>query len=241
MPSPTQSWLGNEVRLGRLLPCRRETRCQASRPIQPVPREGALHMSFRRYAAVFVLVIALGTPTAFALAADLKLEDYEAGPYSLGGEFTLTAHTGHKVNLKDYRGRAVLVFFGYTYCPDVCPLTLTELGRVRKLLGAQAGQAQGVFVTVDPARDTPQRLKAYLANFDKTIVGLTGTDKEIREVADRYQARFARGRTRSASDYLMDHTGFVYLLDGQGKVRYLFSPDAGATVMADGVRRVLKG
>jgi protein SCO1/2 len=175
-----------------------------------------------------------------AWAAGMKLEDYEAGAYPLGGEFTLSNQHGRRASLKDFRGRVVLVFFGYTYCPDVCPLTLTEMGRLRGLLGADFQRVQPVFITVDPARDTPPRLKSYLANFDPSIVGLTGPEKEIRAVASRYQARFARSDAKTSSGYLIDHTGFVYMLDGEGKVRYLFTFDVGADLLAQGVRRLLK-
>lgn len=176
-----------------------------------------------------------------AWAAGMKLEDYEAGPYEIGGDFTLTNQFGRKTSLKDFRGRVVLVFFGYTHCPDVCPLTLTEMGRLRTLLGADDSRVQAIFITVDPARDTPRRLKSYLTNFDRGIVGLSGPESEIRAIAARYQARFARSETKSASGYLIDHTGFVYMLDGNGKVRYLFTYDVGADLLAQGVRRLLKG
>jgi protein SCO1/2 len=178
---------------------------------------------------------------AEAWAAGMKLEDYEAGPYELGGDFTLTNQLGRQASLKDFRGRVVLVFFGYIHCPDVCPLTLMEMGRLTKRLGADAKRVQILFITVDPVRDTPRRLKSYLANFDPGIVGLTGPASDILAIAARYQARFTRSTAQSRSGYLVDHTGFVYMLDGQGKVRYLFTYDAGVDLFAQGVRRLLKG
>lgn len=174
-------------------------------------------------------------------AAPLHLEDYEAGPYALGGDFTLTNSLGNTTRLSQYLGKVVVVFFGYTECPDVCPTTLSEIERMKKLLGKDASRVQPIFITVDPARDTAARLKAYLANFHAGIVGLTGTEAEIRAVAKLYQVRFARGASASSGGYVVDHTAFVYLLDRTGKVRYLFTSDAGGALMAEGARRLLKG
>jgi len=179
--------------------------------------------------------------TLAAGAAPLKLEDYEVGPYALGGDFALTNSLGTKTRLSQYLGKVVVVFFGYTYCPDVCPATLSEIGKMKKLLGKDASRVQPIFITVDPSRDTPARLKAYLANFHAGIVGLTGTEAEIRAVAKLYQVRFARSSAASAGGYLVDHTAFVYVLDRTGKVRYLFTFDAGGAMMAEGARRLLQG
>jgi protein SCO1 len=186
-----------------------------------------------------VLVAGFGWALA-AGAAQLKLEDYELGPYTLGGDFTLTNSLGKKTRLSQYLGKVVVVYFGYTFCPDVCPTTLSEMQKMKKLLGKDASRVQPLFITVDPARDTPARLKAYLANFNAGIVGLTGTETEIREIAKLYQVRFARSSTTSAGGYLVDHTGFVYVLDRTGKVRYMLTYDAGGELMAEGARRLLK-
>lgn len=204
-------------------------------------------ISDRRLARPFALALAalltaalIGAASA-AGAAPMRLEDYETGPYALGGDFTLTNHLGQKTSLSQYRGRVVLVFFGYTYCPDVCPTTLSEMAQMQKRLGQDAQRVQPLFITVDPERDTAPRLKSYLANFNAGIVGLTGTEGEIRAVAKRYQARFARSSDSSKGAYLVDHTGFVYMIDGTGKVRYLFTYDAGADLFAQGARKLLKG
>jgi protein SCO1/2 len=110
---------------------------------------------------------------------------------------------------------------------------------MRKLLKGDAKRVQGFFISVDPERDTPDRLKSYLANFGPGIAGLTGTESEIREVTTRYQAKFARHSAKANEPYLVDHTGFVYMLDGTGKVRYLFTYDAGADLFAQGARHLL--
>ena len=188
-----------------------------------------------------LLAVSLLLPVRPAAAAPMRLEDYEAGPYALGGDFTLTNHLGKKTSLHLYQGSVVLVFFGYTYCPDVCPTTLTEIAQMKKKLGQDARRVQPLFISVDPERDTAPRLKSYLSNFNAGIVGLTGTEAEIRAVATRYQARFARNPGASKDGYLVDHTGFVYMLDPTGKVRYLFTYDAGAELLAQGARKLLKG
>jgi protein SCO1/2 len=195
---------------------------------------------FRGFWLPGLLLVAGLVSASVARAAPMTLEDFEVGRYAIGGDFTLTSQLGQKVRLSQYRGKVVALFFGYTYCPDVCPTTLSDFQKMQKLLGKEARRVQPLFITVDPARDTAPRLKSYLANFSGGTVGLTGTESEIRAVATLYQARFARNSTAPAGGYLMDHTGFIYLLDGTGKVRYVITPDAGGDLMAEGARRLLK-
>jgi protein SCO1/2 len=200
------------------------------------------HRRFRLWRLWLPALLAAGLAHAWtAGAAPMTLEDFEVGPYALGGEFTLTNHLGKKTHLSQYRGKVVALFFGYTFCPDVCPTTLAEMQQMQGMLGKDARRVQPIFVTIDPARDTAARLKSYLSNFGGNIIGLTGSQSEISAVAKLYQARFARSSATTAGGYLMDHTGFVYLLDGTGKVRYMMTPDAGADMMAAGARRLLKG
>ena len=176
-----------------------------------------------------------------ASAAKVNLEDYEVGSYDIGGDFALTNQEGKSTGLRDFRGKVVVLFFGYTHCPDVCPLTLSEMSRLGKLLGSDAGKVQPIFVTIDPARDTADRLKTYLANFESGIIGLTGSERDITQVAKLYRAKFAKRNVGSAAGYLMDHTAFIYLVDPKGKVRYLVPVDAGTDVLAEGARQLLHG
>lgn len=151
-------------------------------------------------------------------------EKGELQRFPFGGDFTLTDQRGAPFRLEDQRGKIALLFFGFTACPDACPTTLIKLTQTLKLLG-QTQDLLVVFVTVDPARDTPKALGEYLANFSLPAVGLSGTEEEIRKVATRYGASFKRGQDTDDGGYLMDHTDRVFLIDQQGALRYLFSRD----------------
>ena len=160
----------------------------------------------------------------------------EAG---LGIDFELTNQHGGTTRLSDLRGDAVLLFFGYTHCPDICPGTLYAMSRARALLGGDGDRLQGVFVTVDPARDTPERLRDYVGFFDASFLGLTGSEQELAEVARAFGAAFEKGEADGAGGYLMGHTTFGYLLDTDGRVVKLFPPDAAPEELAAAVREVL--
>ncbi|MFI5400063.1 MAG: SCO family protein [SAR324 cluster bacterium] len=167
------------------------------------------------------------------------LADYEIGRLQLGGDFTLTNQDGKRTSLKEFRSKVVLLFFGYTYCPDVCPLTMVMMDRVHAALGNQSAALKTVFVSIDPLRDTPARLKAYLANFAGHAIALTGSPDQIDRVAALYRVRFEKTAATSPGRYLINHTAFLYMLDGQGKLRYVFPPDADAALVAEGVRRLI--
>ena len=173
--------------------------------------------------------------------AQMKLKDYAVGRYPIGGEFTLTNQDGGRTRLADFRGKAVLMSFGYTHCPDVCPTTLSEFKQIRQALGQDGAQLQALFISVDPKRDTPALLKQYIGYFDPTFVGLTGSEEELEEVSEKYMARFRTRESSSAVGYFVDHTTFMYLIDTQGKVRYLFTPDASRQIVIEGVKTVLAG
>lgn len=190
--------------------------------------------------AALVLLATLSLGTVAAAAAEKTLEDFSVGNYPLGGPFTLTDQDGGTTRLADFRGQVVLLAFGYTHCPDVCPMTLAYLTNARKALGAQAARVQGVFITVDPTRDTPGRLKAYLSHFDPTLVGLTGTQAEVAQVAKAFGTRYKLRNEDGQTDYRVDHTAFTYVLDGAGKVRYLLPFDADPGFMAKAARALLQ-
>lgn len=155
-------------------------------------------------------------------------------------DFTLTAHTGERVRLSDWRGRWVALYFGYTFCPDVCPTTLAQLAQARRQLGADAEKVQVIMVTVDPERDTPERLAAYVRAFDPTFVGLTGTPTEIAAVASPLGVYFARQEVGGASGYLVDHTASVLLLDPQGRLRLIWPPNTAPDFMAEDLAYFLR-
>jgi protein SCO1 len=189
-------------------------------------------------AAGLLLVPAARGPQASAMP---KLKDYEMGKYPFGGGFSLTNQDGKETKLSDFQGKAVLLFFGYTHCPDVCPLTMSEFVNVKTSLGPLAKQLAVVFISLDPLRDTPLVLKAFLGNFDPHFYGLTGTRAAVDAVASKYNASYRIQRIKGSSDYYVAHTAFVYLIGTDGAVRYLFPFDVRADMVADGVRQVLKG
>jgi protein SCO1 len=153
-------------------------------------------------------------------------------------DFTLHDQDGKIFHLKDHRGQIILLFFGYTSCPDVCPTTLSKLARVYMLLGPLRQKILTLFVTIDPLRDTPQKLKEYLQYFNINGMGLTGTKQEIDSVVDSYKATYAKVETNSSAlGYMFDHTDYLYLIDTQGKTSYLFHPEDRPEDMA----QIIKG
>lgn len=134
---------------------------------------------------------------------------------SVGGPFSLTTMEGKRFTDRDVLGAPTLVFFGFTHCPDICPTKLMELSEVLRAAGDKANAVRALFITVDPARDTPEALKSYLSSFDPRIIGLTGTQEEIDAVVKAYRAYSKRVPT-SSGDYTMDHTAIIYLMDKRG-------------------------
>ena len=164
----------------------------------------------------------------------------ELQTYDLGGDFTLTSQDGKAVGLPDFRGRVVLLFFGYTFCPDFCPTTLSRLVRVGELLDARPEEVHTLFITVDPQRDSPEQLRAYLNYFDFPLTGLTGREAEIRRVVSMYGATYRKGESGADGHYLVDHSTRIYLIDQQGRVRYLIGHTDPPELIAALVARLLR-
>ena len=158
---------------------------------------------------------------------------------AIGGPFTLVDHQGRPVTEDYFKGRLMLVYFCYTFCPDVCPATLAELTRVHRTLGEDSPRVQTLFITVDPERDSAARLKDYLSSFHPGMIGLTGPLPEISALALKYGSYFAKQESNAAAEYLMDHTAFTYLLDQEGIVRHLYHFGDGADLIVKGVRQLL--
>ena len=157
----------------------------------------------------------------------------------IGGNFTLTGGDGKPVSLSDFNDRIILLFFGYTTCPDVCPTAMSTLETVQNQLGSKASQTQIIFITVDPERDTPERLKAYVAYFGPANIGLTGTAQEIAEVAAKFRMSYKKIATESDSDYSVDHMDFIYLIDTQGRTRALYRSTTPVKKMVDDILSLL--
>lgn len=138
--------------------------------------------------------------------------------------FRLTNDQGKSVTAPDYQGKVTLLYFGYTHCPDVCPLTLAHLHVVMQRLGKLADGAQILFVSVDPARDTPEALHAYVTAFDPHVVGLTGSPADIEALTKRYRAAFSREPDKAGGSYDVSHSSGIYIFDAHGKARLLATP-----------------
>jgi protein SCO1/2 len=156
-------------------------------------------------------------------------------------DFQLPDQDGRPRSLKDFKGKAVVVFFGYTQCPDVCPTTMAEIAQAKKLLGADGDKVQGVFVTVDPARDTPEVLKAYMANFDPTFVALRAPPEQLAAMAKDFKVFYKRVDGKTPASYTMDHAAASYVYDPQGRLRLYARYGQGAQALADDLRLLLKG
>jgi len=133
-----------------------------------------------------------------------------------GGGFALVDQAGETRTLSEFRGRLVVMYFGYTSCPGICDTDLSQIGAVVRDLGSDGARVQPLFITIDPERDTPSRLSAYLADFDPSIIGLTGTLEQVNRVADQYNAYFAKVPVEGSEHYMMDHSAYIYLLDRNG-------------------------
>ena len=155
-------------------------------------------------------------------------------------DFRLTDHTGKPRSLADFKGKIVVLFFGYTQCPDVCPTTLTELSQVKQLLGADADKLQVLLVTVDPQRDTPEVLKAYMANFDPAFLALRGSAEELAAMAKDFKVYYKRTEGKTPTSYSMDHSAASYVYDTQGRLRLYTRYGSGAQALASDIKLLLK-
>jgi len=174
-----------------------------------------------RLVLIVVAAFAIGAILALVLRGDLgRLVNgfgQSGGRALVGGPFTLTDHTGKRVSETDFAGRYMLVYFGFTYCPDACPAGLQLIGETMERLGAKARQVVPIFITVDPERDTVEQMSAYVANFHPQLVGLTGTLEEITDAARAYRVYFAKVEDDSSGDgYSVDHTSIIYLMGRTG-------------------------
>jgi cytochrome oxidase Cu insertion factor (SCO1/SenC/PrrC family) len=159
----------------------------------------------------------------------------------IGGAFALTDHTGRARTDRDFRGKYLLVYFGFTFCPDVCPTDLQAIGLAMDQLGARAEAVQPLFVTLDPARDTVDQLAQYVPLFHPKLIGMTGDEAAIARAAEAYRVYFKRVPfAENAVDYTVDHSAFVYLVDPEGKYLGFFPPGTPAERMVEMIKPHLK-
>jgi protein SCO1/2 len=155
-----------------------------------------------------------------------------------GTTLQLTDHTGRPRTLQDFRGKAVVLFFGFTHCPDVCPTTLADISGALKSLGAEAEKVQVLFVTVDPERDTREALGRYVTAFDPRFLGLYGDDAATRKTAQEFKIYYEKRKT--GDSYSVDHSGQTYVIDPEGRLRLLVRPERIGADLADDLRTLLK-
>ncbi|HEY7459848.1 MAG TPA: SCO family protein [Xanthobacteraceae bacterium] len=194
-----------------------------------------------RYARILAMLAAFLAGAAALAGVTLVLWPREPAATrvsDVGGAFKLTDHNGHAVTEADFKGKPFLVFFGFTHCPDVCPTALFDMSEALRRLGPDADRARALFITVDPERDTPEKLKQYLSSFDPRIVGLTGTPDEIAAVTKTYKV-YAKKVPTEGGDYTMDHSAIVYLMDRQGRFVAPFNLKRPADQAAADLRRYL--
>ncbi len=180
---------------------------------------------------------------SIALFAVMSLAQAEPLPINtrLGGDFTLLSTQGGTQSLSSFKGKLVLLNFGYTHCPDVCPTVLHRMSQVMRALDKDAVKAQALFVSFDPARDTVPHLKSYVTAFYPDMVGMTGTPEQIAAAAKQYGViYFEEPGNASAAGKLFAHSDFIYLLDTQGRVRALFNNEQSISAMADTVKQLLR-
>ena len=154
-------------------------------------------------------------------------------------DFALPDTDGRMRSIKDFAGKAVVVFFGYTQCPDVCPTTLGEIAQAKALLGADGAKVQGVLVTVDPERDTPEILKAYVGNFGTDFVALRGTAEQTAQVAKDFKVFYKKSEGKTPGSYFMDHSAASYIYDPQGRLRLYSRYGSGPQALADDLKLLL--
>lgn len=199
----------------------------------------------------------MNTPRRFALAAAAALMALtlsacqKAGPERpafkgvdlTGAEYArslnLSDQDGRARSLADFKGKVLVVFFGYTQCPDVCPTTMAEVAEVKRGLGADGDKVQGIFVTIDPERDTGQLLKAYMASFDPSFVALRGSAEQTQAAAKEFKVFFAKVPGKTPETYTMDHTAASFIFDTEGRVRVYARYGAGAQPLADDIKLLL--
>ena len=162
------------------------------------------------------------------------------GKAQIGGPFSLIDHTGKRVTDKDFRGHFLLVFFGFTFCPDVCPAALQVMTAALDRLGSKAERVTPLFITIDPERDTPARLAQYVQSFHPRLIGLTGTPDEIRAAASTFRVFHKKVKDESSSsDYVMEHTSIIYLMDPAGEFVTHFTHATPVDAIVAGLARVL--
>ena len=214
------------------------------------PRARGLSKGTVATVVVAVAIVAIGL--YYALTSLERREEPGNGAGSgrvlIGGPFTLVDQTGTQRSDADFRGRLMLIYFGYTHCPDACPTALQSMSDAIDDLGDRGAMVEPIFITVDPARDTPEHLKRYLESFHPRMIALTGSESAIADIARAYRIFYARAKDQQAAasaaqppseDYLIDHSSFIYLMGRDGRYLTHFPGNAPPVQLANGIRKFL--
>ena len=194
----------------------------------------------RACAKAAVLLVAGALALSGCGAGTPKFKSSDVTGAGFGRDFALTDPAGKPRTLADFRGKVVVLFFGYTQCPDVCPTTLSALAEAMKTLGADAGRVQVVFVTVDPDRDTAELLSSYVTAFDPSFVGLRGDADAIARTAKEFKILYQKQPGRTPGSYTVDHSAGTFVFDPQGRLRLYVGNGQGAEVFAHDIRELLR-
>lgn len=199
--------------------------------------------SRRRAVKTVASLLALSTVSGFLMGCSpdkpqFKSIDLTGADYAQG--FSLIDHNGQLRTLKDFAGKVVVVFFGFTQCPDVCPTSMAELAQVKQQLGPDGDKLQGIFITVDPERDTAEMLKAYMGNFDPTFLALRPTLEQLPQVAKDFKIYYKKVDGKTPGSYTMDHSAGSYVFDEKGRIRLYNRYGSGADALASDIRLLIK-
>ena len=191
-----------------------------------------------------LLGASLGTAGLLMAGCTEKVEpfsgiDITGADYATG--FSLTDHNGQPRTLADFKGKAVVLFFGFTQCPDVCPTTMSELAEAKRLLGPEGERVQGLFVSIDPERDTPEIMKQYMASFDPSFLALYAPADRLPELAKSYKIYYKKVDGPTPTSYTMDHSAGSYVYDPQGRIRLYHRYGTGAPALAADLKKLLAG
>ena len=193
----------------------------------------------RRRALLASLGLAMLLGACFDSKPQFKSIDLTGADYAR--DFQLADHHGQQRTLADFKGQAVVVFFGFTQCPDVCPTAMARLAEVRRTLGTDGQRVQGLFVSLDPERDTPEVLQAYMANFDPSFLALRPSLEQLPEVAKHFKIYYRKNEGKTAGSYTLDHGAGSYVFDPQGRVRLFTRHGTGPEALAHDLKILLAG
>ena len=211
-------------------------------PAMPDPLDALYDDANKADDAAMEEAAAEAAPAAEQAAETPAAQGQKVAGSSVGGAFTMVDQDGKEVTEKSWPGKKKLVFFGFTHCPDVCPTALAKIGAALESLGDNAAHIQPIFVTTDPKRDTSARMKEYLADYDSRIAGLTGTDAQVDHIKSIYKVYAAIAEGGDADNYIMDHSGYIYLMSENDELLEIFGSDStGETIVQKSTPHLTSG